>query len=128
MGPLICKLQSHHKLITLVMGLYRYIIPMFLIILSTNIILTKEEETRDQEDVRQGVVPSGFGPPGFGPSGFGSGLAKNKNVGTECDVVNFFLDTFCNVFTEQTFKKKKNVEGALSFCNAMISTSAKISC
>merc|ERR1712126_143091 len=46
-------LYSHHLVIAIVMGLFRYPLPMFLLILSTNMFLSKAEQSMDKEDERK---------------------------------------------------------------------------
>merc|ERR1712098_61189 len=90
--PLIYTLKSQHLFITLVMALYRYLVPMFLIILSTSIILTKAEKTKDQEDEREEK---------WNPDNIMGRVFDRSSGGGGCFIVKFFSKIFCPQFLNE---------------------------
>jgi len=103
------------------MGLYRYILPMFLMILSTNMFLTKAEQTKDKEDERDEDLTI-----------MNDAMRHSIFTYMECKML-FTLDKgVCKEFKRLTGANNANnptaIEGVLIFCHAIHTTIMKHKC
>merc|ERR1711962_547284 len=110
--PLIYSLQSQHIFITLVMALSRYVVTMFLIIISTNVILTKAEETKDQEDEREEK---------WNPENIMERVMDRSSSSVECRIVRLFSKIFCPKFKNEIYSQPTtDPTTAIVFCEGML--------
>merc|ERR1711962_1401282 len=87
MGTLVASsVQSEHSIIAIIMGLHRYMLLMFLMILSTNIFQTEAEQTKDKEDEREKNLDRD------------SNIMKNAKDGPECNTLAILGGIFCHNF------------------------------
>merc|ERR1711962_479619 len=86
---LLFHLSVHSSIITLVMALYRHLLSMFLIILSTNVFLTKAEKTKDQEEEREEK---------WNPDNIMEKAMDRFSLNSVCTIPIFFTFVFCPSF------------------------------
>merc|ERR1712243_442460 len=110
------SVQLSHSLRSKVMGLNRYILPMFLIILCCNILPTKEEETKEHEEERENW-----------------NLDKEKvmdrsrlvnRIKWGCEIFRLFDEYFCVEYVKSVDNLYINT--ATKFCEAILTTKEKV--
>merc|ERR1712243_252018 len=114
MGLFLHCLYSHHSVIAIVMGLCRYMLPMFLMILSTNIFLTMAEQIKDMEEEREENWHSGT-------NILKRAMVRSLSFGkqTKCLIFHMLHSKFCKNYTDGIVPKDEIVP--LSYCKDLMS-------